>query len=96
MMGIYLRTLLRMVFRSIFTMRAPVAVVYEGGGVYLGGASDRGVPSEIMADAVRSGRVVSVRSGRSTSWVFANGDGLISSSNLYRDKLITLFFIINQ
>lgn len=59
-----LRTLLRMVLRSIFTMRAPVAVVYDGGGVYLGGESSLGEPNEMMADGERSGRLVSLRSCR--------------------------------
>lgn len=35
----YLRTLRRMLLRSNFAIRAPVAVVYEGGGVYFGGES---------------------------------------------------------
>lgn len=35
----HLRTLLRMLCRNIFAILAPVAVVYEGGGVYLGGTS---------------------------------------------------------
>lgn len=30
-----------MLFLSIFAIRAPVAVVYEGGGVYFGGASSK-------------------------------------------------------
>lgn len=37
--GFYRRTLRRMLFRSNFAIRAPVAVVYDGGGVYFGGAS---------------------------------------------------------
>lgn len=36
---IYLRTLRRILFLSILAILAPVAVVYDGGGVYLGGAS---------------------------------------------------------
>lgn len=44
-----------MLFRRIFAMRAPVAVVYDGGGVYLGGASsntnDTGLLSEVISIA---------------------------------------------
>lgn len=54
MMKNYLLTLLLIVLRNIFTIRAPVAVVYDGGGVYLGGASSRGVESDIIADDERS------------------------------------------
>uniref|UniRef100_A0A1A9UWB7 Uncharacterized protein n=1 Tax=Glossina austeni TaxID=7395 RepID=A0A1A9UWB7_GLOAU len=35
----YRLTLRRMLWRNIFAKRAPVAVVYDGGGVYFGGAS---------------------------------------------------------
>lgn len=44
-----------MLFRKIFAIRAPVAVVYDGGGVYLGGASsntnDTGLLSEVISMA---------------------------------------------
>lgn len=35
----YLQTLRRILFLSNLAIRAPVAVLYVGGGVYLGGAS---------------------------------------------------------
>lgn len=50
----YLRTLRRILFRSNFAIRAPVAVVYDGGGVYLGGASSNindGLLSNVTAMA---------------------------------------------
>lgn len=42
MFSTYLLTLLRILCLSILAIRAPVAVVYDGGGVYLGGASSIG------------------------------------------------------
>lgn len=51
----YLRTLRRILFRSNLAIRAPVAVVYDGGGVYFGGASskvnDTGLLSNVTAIA---------------------------------------------
>lgn len=44
-----------MLFRSNFAIRAPVAVVYDGGGVYFGGASssvkETGLLSSVTAIA---------------------------------------------
>lgn len=46
-----------MLLRNIFANLAPVAVVYDGGGVYFGGASSTtvGGSSEIVAGILRLG-----------------------------------------
>lgn len=56
-----LRTLRRMLLRSIFAMREPVTAVYDGGGVYFGGGSssvrDAAPLSSEMCSDVTSGIV---------------------------------------
>lgn len=50
-----------MLLRSIFAKRAPVAVVYDGGGVYFGGASSTtvlGGSIDIVAGILKLGRSI--------------------------------------
>lgn len=60
----YLLTLRRMLFLSILAIRAPVAVVYDGGGVYFGGASSFAVTAPLVSSEIVAGMACIGRSFR--------------------------------
>lgn len=53
-----------MLFLSILAIRAPVAVVYDGGGVYFGGASSFTVAAPLVSSEIVAG-IACIGRGRS-------------------------------